>query len=201
MDTALWYTNYADVGEMFRLSWIGVPHYWRSTALPPNHCWANGDFVAFEDWPELEEAYNRGKFEGMLLAYNADSATQGANLGKWRPDAAAPTGLYTPNWGGRYIQAYTGSGSAGNTINEGLPGLTGAIGISHPSINSSSGVLSTSCTGGWRGGDYNAQQVTVRVNGTVDSPTYGNATSVVPPTIVMPVCIYLGASATDLEVV
>lgn len=199
MGTSLWYYGYSDIGEMFRLSWIGVPHYWRSRELPPNHCWANGDLVSFADWPELEDAYNRGQLDGMLMAYNADSSTQAANLGKWRPNAATPTGLYAPNLEDRYIQAYTGSGSAGTTINAGVPGLTGAIGISHPSIHSSSGVLSTSCSGGYRGGDYNAQQVTVNVNGTVDSPIYGNADTVVPPTIVVPVVIYLGASASQLE--
>ena len=46
--------------EAWRTSWIGVPRYWRSTALPPNHCWANGDFVSFADWPELAQVYEAG---------------------------------------------------------------------------------------------------------------------------------------------
>ena len=85
-------------------SWIGVPRYWRSTNLPPNHCWANGDFVEFADWPELEQVYEAGGFEGMLLPWDADSGTKAANLGKWRPDAANPTGLYTPNLGGQFFR-------------------------------------------------------------------------------------------------
>ena len=85
-------------------SWIGVPRYWRSTNLPPNHCWANGDFVEFADWPELKQVYDAGGFEGMLLAWDADSGTKAANLGKWRPDAAKPTGLYTPNLSGQFFR-------------------------------------------------------------------------------------------------
>ncbi len=92
-------------------SWIGVPRYWRSTTLPPNHCWANGDFVEFADWPQLEQVYDAGGFEGMLLPWDADSKTKAANLGKWRPDAANPTGLYTPNLSGQFFRNWgLGSG-------------------------------------------------------------------------------------------
>lgn len=90
--------------------WIGVPRPWRSTALPPNHCWANGDFVAFADWPELAQVYEAGGFKGLLLDWDADGATQAANLGKWRPDAAEPTGLYTPDLSGQFLRCWvTGS--------------------------------------------------------------------------------------------
>ena len=85
-----------DYCEALRLSMIGVPRYWRSTSLPANHVWANGDLVLFSDWPELKKVYDGGGFTGMLLAYNATSATIAANLGKWRPNAANPTGLYVP---------------------------------------------------------------------------------------------------------
>ena len=85
-----------DYCEALRLSMIGVPRYWRSTTLPANHVWANGDLVLFSDWPELKKVYDGGGFTGMLLAYNATSATIAANLGKWRPNTANPTGLYVP---------------------------------------------------------------------------------------------------------
>lgn len=97
--------------KALRLRDIGVPRYWRSTNLPPNHCWANGDFVEFADWPELEQVYNAGGFAGMLMAWDADSGTKAANLGKWRPDAANPTGLYTPNLSGQFFRNWApGSG-------------------------------------------------------------------------------------------
>lgn len=87
----------AEYMEAWRKSWIGVPRPWRSTTLPANHCWANGDLIAFAKWPELKQVYNSNGFAGMLMAWNANAQTQAANLGKWRPNAASPTGLYTPD--------------------------------------------------------------------------------------------------------
>mgnify|MGYP003277170762 CR=1 FL=1 len=96
--------------EAFRLSMIGVPRYWRSTTLPENHVWANGDLALFADWPELKKIYDAGGFSGMLLAYNANAATIAANLGKWRPNAANPTGLYVPNLSEQFFRAWTRAG-------------------------------------------------------------------------------------------
>lgn len=83
---------------------IGVPLFWRSTNLPPNHAWPDGSFVEFEDWPELAEVYEQDGFTGMLLPWDADAATQAANLGKFRPNAANPTGLYLPLHGGQFLR-------------------------------------------------------------------------------------------------
>ena len=94
--------------EAFRLSMIGVPRYWRSTTLPAGHVWANGDLALFADWPELKKIYDAGGFAGMLLAYNANSATIAANLGKWRPNAANPTGLYVPNLSDQFFPSLGG---------------------------------------------------------------------------------------------
>ena len=100
-----------DYAEALRLSFIGVPRYWRSTTLPANHVWANGDLVLFSDWPELKKVYDAGGFTGMLLAYNANAATIAANLGKWRPNAANPTGLYVPKLGEQFFRAWVQGGS------------------------------------------------------------------------------------------
>jgi len=102
-----------DYCEALRLSMIGVPRYWRSTTLPANHVWANGDLVLFSDWPELKKVYDGGGFTRMLLAYNAASATIAANLGKWRPNAANPTGLYVPKLSDQFFRAWTGVGQGG----------------------------------------------------------------------------------------
>ena len=99
--------------EALRKSMIGVPRYWRSTVLPANHCWANGDFVSFADWPELQEVYDAGGFQGMLMAWDADEETQAANLGQWRPDAANPTGLFTPNLSGQFFRNWGPAEEAG----------------------------------------------------------------------------------------
>ena len=103
-----------DYCEALRLSMIGVPRYWRSTTLPAGHVWANGDLALFADWPELKKVYDAGGFTGMLLAYNATSATIAANLGKWRPNAANPTGLYVPNLSEQFFRGWTGTGEAGS---------------------------------------------------------------------------------------
>ena len=94
----------SDLLEDWRKSWIGVPRYWRSTVLPDDHCWANGDFVSFSNWPELHAVYEAGGLEGMLLGWDATEEEQAANLGKWRPDSSIPTGLYTPALSGQFFR-------------------------------------------------------------------------------------------------
>ena len=110
---------------------IGVPRYWRSTTLPAGHVWANGDLALFADWPELKKIYDAGGFAGMLLAYNANSATIAANLGKWRPNAANPTGLYVPNLSEQFFRAWTGgSRAAGSWQGDAIRELSGRIDLS-----------------------------------------------------------------------
>ena len=111
-------------------TWIGVPRYWRSTTLPPNHCWANGDFVEFADWPELHAVYEAGGLEGMLLGWDATEEEQAANLGKWRPDSSIPTGLYTPALSGQFFRNWGpgdggGAGTAGGNFSQWGPPDTG----------------------------------------------------------------------------
>ena len=126
--------------EAFRLSMIGVPRYWRSTTLPAGHVWANGDLALFTDWPELKKIYDAGGFAGMLLAYNANSATIAANLGKWRPNAANPTGLYVPKLGDQFFRGWTlgvnrEAGSwQGDTIRE-ITGLVANLVRTVPSVD------------------------------------------------------------------
>ena len=117
-----------DYAEALRLSFIGVPRYWRSTTLPVGHVWANGDLALFADWPELKKIYDAGGFAGMLLAYNANSATIAANLGKWRPNAANPTGLYVPKLGDQFFRAWTQGGDreAGSWEQDAVRNATGS---------------------------------------------------------------------------
>ena len=115
--------------EAFRLSMIGVPRYWRSTTLPAGHVWANGDLALFADWPELKKIYDAGGFAGMLLAYNANSATIAANLGKWRPNAANPTGLYVPNLSEQFFRGWTleAGREAGRYQGDAIRNLNGSV--------------------------------------------------------------------------
>ena len=120
-------TVFALVNEM----WIGVPRFWRSTVLPPCHCWANGDFVAFSDWPDLKKVYDSGGFEGMLLPWDASSEEQAANLGKWRPDSSDnPTGLFTPNLSGQFFRNWAPGAdtTAGTWLADTGRNATGVVG-------------------------------------------------------------------------
>ena len=92
--------------ERLRLLKIGCPMYWRSTTLPENFAWVNGDLVIFEDRPEFEEVYLAGGFEGMLLEANATSEQIAANLGKFRKHPNG-LGLYLPSCGEQFFRAWT----------------------------------------------------------------------------------------------
>lgn len=176
-------------------SWIGVPRYWRSTNLPPNHCWANGDFVEFADWPELKQVYDAGGFEGMLLPWDADSGTKAANLGKWRTDAANPTGLYTPNLGGQFFRNWT----QGQTIDSGR--LAGSVqadafqGHRHGWLGDAA-ITSNELTANGGADKGNARQLA-----TIGDPTPGKngtprtADETRPVNIAQPAILYLGRPA------
>ena len=93
--------------EAIRKSWIGAPRYHRSTVLPPDYAWVNGDLILFEDRPEFEEVYLAGGFGGMLLEANATSEQIAANLGKFRKHPNG-LGLYLPSCGEQFFRAWTG---------------------------------------------------------------------------------------------
>ncbi|MGF0000477.1 hypothetical protein [Desulfovibrio sp. SGI.133] len=181
--------------EALRLSMIGVPRYWRSTTLPAHHCWANGDFVEFADWPELKKVYDAGGFKGMLMAWDADEETQAANLGMWRPDAAKPTGLFTPNLSGQFFRNWAPGSEkgAGTWGRDEIRNITGTFGIDYAGIKGVSGAFSY--TG--------AQSSTTNNNGSnrQDSVRFSAASVVptgqenVPPHVWQPLVIYLGRSA------
>lgn len=95
-----------EVLNNFRKSMIGMSFPFPSTTLPEGFVWADGSLILFEDYPEVKEKYEAGGFDGMLLAWDADEETIAAKLGKWRPNAATPTGLFVPNWGGQFSRAW-----------------------------------------------------------------------------------------------
>lgn len=184
--------------EALRVSFLGVPRYWRSTTLPANHVWANGDLVLFSDWPELKKVYDAGGFTGMLLAYNANSATIAANLGKWRPNAANPTGLYVPKLGDQFLRACTGSGNAGGYNAPGIPNITGdwsgwnIMSIAQGGANGAfqshwepngTVALETKVAGVWDN---------LHIDASRSNPLYGSSTTVMPESINLPVILYLG---------
>ena len=186
--------------ERLRLLKIGCPMYWRSTTLPEGFAWVNGDLVLFEDWPEFAAVYNAGGFSGMVLPYNADSATIAANLGKFRPNAANPTGLYLPSCGEQFFRGWTqgtednAGGWQNDTVREiwaKLCGLYGGINMSTDGALPAASVLSMA-------GYAPREDLVMRRTGV----GYFRASNIVPtgpvtapPHIWQPVIMYLGLPA------
>lgn len=113
--------------EAIRKSWIGAPRYHRSTVLPPDYAWVNGDLILFEDRPEFEEVYLAGGFEGMLLEANATSEQIAANLGKFRKHPNG-LGLYLPSCGEQFFRAWTGGNrAAGSTQGDAIREIYGSF--------------------------------------------------------------------------
>ena len=185
----------SDYMEEWRKSWIGVPRYWRSTTLPANHCWANGDAVLFADWPELKALYDAGGFEGILLPWDASSEQQAANLGKWRPNALNPTGLYTPALSGQFFRNWgQGDDTAGGYNKPGVPNISGAVNADGSYGSGSSGAFYRSGTSEAPNGQ-NRQAAMTYMDASRSSSTYGASPTVMPASVNQPVCLYLGRPA------
>ena len=187
----------SDLLEDWRKSWIGVPRYWRSTVLPDDHCWANGDFVSFSNWPELHAVYEAGGLEGMLLGWDATEEEQAANLGKWRPDSSIPTGLYTPALSGQFFRNW-GPGAdsqAGGWGRDEIRNITGNIGFAHAGSRNGTGALKPS--GGsqvfdhWDG-SYLSSNTSLGFDASLSIPT---GPQNVPQHVWQPLVIYLGRSS------
>ena len=193
-----------DYMEAWRKSWIGVPRYWRSTELPDNHCWANGDLIYFNDWPELKEIYEAGGFEGMLMGWDADVETQKANLGKWRPNASIPTGLYTPALSEQFFRNWApeGDNPAGGWASDAMRALTGMASFARGSgggsilMDDAEGVFHVDRNGisiqAYTGSSTNFPLSRLFFDSSRDTPT---GPENVPPHVWQPAILYLGRPA------
>lgn len=189
----------SDYMEEWRKSWIGVPRYWRSTILPANHCWANGDAVLFADWPELKAVYDAGGFEGMLLPWDASNEQQAANLGKWRPNALNPTGLYTPALSGQFFRNWAPGteAQAGGWGRDEIRNATGKIGwrtgVEAPTA---SGVFHVQSLQDYSYTGHSANNIPATVSISFDlSTTMPTGPENVPPHVWQPAILYLGRPA------
>ena len=187
----------SDYMEEWRKSWIGVPRYWRSTTLPANHCWANGDAILFADWPELKAVYDAGGFEGMLLPWDASSEQQAANLGKWRPNALNPTGLYTPALSGQFFRNWVPGDerNAGVYIPAGAPNITGRAEARTGGVELASGCFSKGGTPGLINAGLSGTTTGFMFDASRSSSVYGGADTIMPPSINQPAVLYLGRPA------
>lgn len=196
----------SDLLEDWRKSWIGVPRYWRSTVLPDDHCWANGDFISFSNWPELHAVYEAGGLEGMLLGWDATEEEQAANLGKWRPDSSIPTGLYTPALSGQFFRTWTlGAEDAGATNQPGLPEISGTFAVRGTMINDNS-VIDTTGAFFYTNTSHDERFASFQVSSNLSSQgctfnaarnntIYGASPTVMPASVNLPAILYLGRPA------
>lgn len=184
--------------EAIRKSWIGAPRYHRSTVLPPDYAWVNGDLILFEDRPEFEEVYLAGGFEGMLLEANATSEQIAANLGKFRKHPNG-LGLYLPSCGEQFFRAWTlGAGESGRCNAPGLPELLGGFsaythdaGMPWQAITSVDSGMNALTVGSSSGTRYNAFTFRASLSNTI----YGASPTVMPASVNLPVILYLGIPA------
>ena len=195
--------------ERLRLLKIGCPMYWRSTTLPENFAWVNGDLILFEDRPEFEEVYLAGGFEGMLLEANATSEQIAANLGKFRKHPNG-LGLYLPSCGDQFFRAWgQGTGDAGGYNAPGLPNIQG---VSSGDNCLTTHVLSIGSvwTGPLRVG-YNLESAGevyerranpyeglyggMQFDASRANAIYGASPTVMPPSVNVPCITYLGLPA------
>ena len=186
--------------EAIRKSWIGAPRYHRSTVLPPDYAWVNGDLILFEDRPEFEEVYLAGGFEGMLLEANATSEQIAANLGKFRKHPNG-LGLYLPSCGDQFFRAWVqGIGKAGGYNTPGVPNILGSwsgwniMSIAQGGANgvfqahwepNGTVALETKTAGVWDN---------LIIDASNSNPVYGSSQTVMPASIDVPCIIYLGLS-------
>ena len=186
--------------ERLRLLKIGCPMYWRSTTLPENFAWVNGDLVLFEDRPEFEEVYLAGGFEGMLLEANATSEQIAANLGKFRKHPNG-LGLYLPSCGEQFFRAWTGGSTAGATNPAGLPAVTGEASWTRgaggePATTNSAGAFRVTLAGSTTTNAVSgAGDVRLDFDASWSNPIYGASPTVMPASVDLPVCLYLGLRA------
>lgn len=186
--------------EFLRKLTIGAPKFHRSTVLPANHAWPDGSFIEFEDWPEFYEIYEQGGFTGLVMPWDADTEEQAANLGKYRPNSANPTGLYLPLHGGQFFQNWVlgAEGTAGGYNAPGLPNVAGSIlafltttpvysGVIYADITPNNKTL-TGNPGGWGWAN-------MMIDASRGSAIYGGSATVMPPSVDIPVILYLGRPA------
>lgn len=178
--------------EAIRKSWIGAPRYHRSTVLPPDYAWVNGDLILFEDRPEFEEVYLAGGFEGMLLEANATSEQIAANLGKFRKHPNG-LGLYLPSCGEQFFRGWTGgSRTAGSAQEDAIRNIAGKLGetIHTELFDGAFYIGSTTGTRSYPEGDYTAGFPFLDASRVVPTANENR-----PANVALPVALYIGLPA------
>ena len=118
-----------DAVETFRKSLIGCLIPTTMATLPSCLGIPDGSLFLFEDYPELQEKYASGGFNGMLLESTASSEEKDAWRGKWIKHPQGH-GLYSPRLSGLFLR---NGGTVGKFNVAGLPNIAGGLGNTHTS--------------------------------------------------------------------
>ena len=185
--------------EVFRKSMIGCLVPMAVSTLPAGFGNPDGSLFLFEDYPELEEKYNAGGFNGMLLEANASAEDKAAWVGKWVKHSEG-IGLYAPRLQGLFLR---NAGTQGQFNAPGLPQMSGELfdvyGGEQMSIKTPTGVFenSNAYTVGSKGASSGTtlSGMNVRLYASLASPCYGASDTVMPESADMTVGLYLGRTA------
>lgn len=192
-----------DTLEAWRKSMIGAPMMLPSPVLPDGYMWPDGTLASFEDWPELEEAYEAGKFEGYVLPASATDEDKKNYPGKWVL-AANSAGLYTPRLTGLFAR-YCAEELAGKYNIPGLPNVQGSccVGFAegqqgtfyHTGAISAMGYVIGMFGGGSVHDPTAGHQGGIKLDAALVSAIYGASTTVMPASSETPTALYLGRSS------
>lgn len=191
--------------EAWRQAMIGTPMTMASTTLSPGFMWADGSFASFAAYPELKAKYDAGGFAGMLLPYTAQEGDISAYPGKFKPDAANPTGLFVPRLTGLFAR-YCSKNNAGKHNAAGLPNVTGELASGQNQSNDPAAVASNGGANNafTNGGATAHSKATITTTATVrnsisisflasrSNGIYGASTTVMPASVETPIALYLG---------
>ena len=181
--------------EAWRKSMIGAAVMLPSPVLPDGYMWPDGTLASFEDWPELEEAYKAGKFEGYVLPASATDEDKAVWPGKWVL-AADSAGLYTPRLSGLFAR-YCGQQGAGKYHQDEIRNITGQTVPMH--VQPLGGAYTWSGALGIVSASLQSSNVGASAVGSViafdASKVVPTGPENVPPHYQQPIALYLGRSA------
>ena len=185
-----------DTLEAWRKSMIGAPMMLPSPVLPDGYMWPDGTLASFEDWPELEEAYEAGKFEGYVLPASATGEDKKNYPGKWVL-AANSAGLYTPRLTGLFARYCSGT-VTGKYNEPGVPDITGGVHTGGGSNEDFTGAFyrqDISLIAGQHPTSAPINSSNFRFAASRISHIYGASDTVMPPSANLSVALYLGSPA------
>ena len=187
-----------DAVETFRKSLIGCLIPTTMATLPSCLGIPDGSLFLFEDYPELQEKYASGGFNGMLLESTASSEEKDAWRGKWIKHPQG-LGLYAPRLQGLFLR---NGGIVGQCEYSGLPSLDGRVSFLYRDDSNTGGAFALVDGKGVVGnlvapgtGFVNIFWADLALTSSIHNSIFGASSEVRPPCVNLSMGIYLGRTA------